>query len=207
MMELKQEILEKLSSKGILAYVAVSLAGNAEATTASLAGLVRAQTTVMLDGLKELAVAAPETVRQGKKRWLCGKVDGQVQNLDCTDRYREMVDDLKKYWDYLNPGWAFAMNGKEGIAIRRFLSDYPSWTRDQWVHCLRNRIISIKNYAAVSRSEPVFRWVGDLPKFAAGPLNAYGRPAEGSGKHGDAVTLEERNRAAKQAYLAGTAAH
>ena len=56
---LDSETIAKLSTNGVLAGLAVKLADGTEATTAALAGLVRCQTVRMLDGLKELAVAAP----------------------------------------------------------------------------------------------------------------------------------------------------
>ena len=60
-------IVEGLSSNGVLAYVAAKIADGTEATTAALAGLVRCRTGVMLEGIKELAVAAPELVAKAPK--------------------------------------------------------------------------------------------------------------------------------------------
>jgi hypothetical protein len=197
---LRKEILDKLSSRGVLAYVAVSMAGDVEATTAALAGLVRCQTGVMLEGLKEFAIEAPEAIRQeARGKWVCG--NGQsvgLQNLD-SERYKAFVDDLKKFWDFLNPSVPFSIGAREGAAIKRFLSDHREWTRDMWRTALNNRARS-----PVNRSQPIFAWIGRLEEYAASPLNEFGRPQEGTGKHGQAVSVEHANRAAKQAFLASS---
>ena len=103
MIELNEDIQSKLSSKGTLAYVAVIIAGNAVATTAALAATVRCTTAAMSEGLKELAVEAPTLPSKASKtKWKCGdQTITTVQNLD-SERYRAFVDDLKKYWDYVN---------------------------------------------------------------------------------------------------------
>lgn len=193
---LKQEIIDKLSHNGIMAYVAVSLAGDVEATTAVLAASVRVTSTLMLDGLKELAVGAPWLVAQAKRgRWLCGTYrtgEVSVQKLDST-RYKDFVDDLKKYWDYLNPGLPFSMGGADGAAIRQFLNDHKEWGYPHWRAALRNRAKS-----PVSKSAPIYAWVRKLSDFAAQPLNEYNKPQEGTGKHGQAISVEEANRSARE---------
>jgi len=207
MIELKQEIVERLSSKGILAYVAASIAGSGEASTAALAGLVKAQTGVMLEGLKELAVEAPDAVRaSGRGKWQCGALMAGtgviVQNLD-SERYKTFVDDLYTYWNFLNPLIPFSLSGKDGAVIKRFLRDHPDWEREDITKALKHRIISIVKHGAASRSEPFYSWVGSLDKFAAGPINQYGRPVEGSGKHGQAISIEQQNSLARAAVLSG----
>ena len=166
-MKLETAIIERLTWRGILAYVAVSLAGHVEATTAALAGLVKAQTAVMLEGLKELADVAPETVehatvidkKTGKPKksstiWKCGgeTIASVVQNLD-SNKYRLLVDDLKKYHDFLNPEIPFSMGGPDGTAIRQFLRDHQNWTPEQWRKCLHNRALSVARFGNGSRTE------------------------------------------------------
>jgi hypothetical protein len=198
-------IIEKLSSKGILAYIAVSLAEDTEATTAALAGLVRAQTGVMLEGLKELAVAAPEFIAKApKNKWRCGVVkagEGVIlQSLE-SERYRVFVDDLKKYWDFLNPGLPFEMGGKDGVQIRRFLADHRQWTQEQCLIALRHRAISVVKFGAESRTRPLWTWVGQLDNYAAGPLDRFNKPVEGNG-NGKAAIREQSNRQGDEAYIA-----
>ncbi len=196
---LDSEIIDKLSSNGVLAYIAVKMAEGTEATTAALAGLVRSKTANMLDGLKDLAVAVPELVAKApKNKWRCGVIkagEGVVlQNLE-SERYRLFVDDLKKYWDYLNPALAFEMGGKDGVQIRRFLSDHRQWTQAEWCLALKNRIISVKQHSHASRTAPLWTWVGQLDNYAAGPLDRWNKPVEGGG-NGKADTIQQRNREA-----------
>lgn len=204
-MELQDGLLRHLSSRGILAYVAVTLAGNAEATTAALAGLVRVTSGQMLEGLKELAVEAPAlVVKAPKNRWKCGQ-GGQttaVQNLD-SERYRAFVDDLKIYWETINnPLYLFAMGGADGAAIRQFLNDHREWTQEMWRQALRNRAVSIKRHRHGSASESFFKWVRRLGDYAAGPLNEYNKPVT-EGVNGKAAELQHSNSQAREAYLNG----
>lgn len=199
------EIIDKLSSKGVLAYVAALMANGAEASTASLAGLVRCQTAVMLEGLKEVSVEVPELVAKVKTKWRCGVVksgDGVLlQSLE-SERYRLFVDDLKKYWDFLNPTLPFEMGGKDGVQIRRFLSDHRQWIQDDWRVALNNRKTSVVKYRNASRSQPLWVWVGRLDDYSAGALDPYNRPVEGDG-NGKAAIREQSNRQGNEEYLAG----
>ena len=202
-MELESALLQKLSSRGILAYVAVSSAGNALASTAALAGLVRVQTWLMLDGLKELAAEAPSVVvKAPKNKWQCGAGGAEigVRNLD-SERYRLFVDDLKKYWDFINPAIPFAMGGADGAAIRQFLNDHREWNQAMWRDALRNRGISVKKHRNGSASESLYKWVRKLGDYAAGPLDTYNRPVEGMG-NGKAIAIQHGNRAAVEEFLA-----
>jgi hypothetical protein len=198
-------VIEKLSSNGVLAYVAVKMADGTEATTAALAGLVRCKTGNMLDGLKDLSVAVPELVAKApKNKWRCGVVkagEGVVlQSLE-SERYRVFVDDLKIYWDKVNPDLPFEMNGKDGMQIRKFLSDHRQWIQHDWRVALNNRTISVVRHGNASRSEPLWAWVGRLDDYAAGPKDRYNKPVEGSG-NGKAFDREQRNRQGSEEYLA-----
>ncbi len=204
--EIDTEIIEKLSSSGVLSYIAVKLADGTEATTAALAGLVRCKTGNMLDGLKELSVAAPELIAKVPKstKWRCGVIkagDGVLlQNLE-SERYRVFVDDLKKYWDFLNPTLPFEMGGKDGVQIRRFLNDHRQWVQEDWLAALRNRAISVVKHGHDSRTRPLWTWVGQLDNYAAGPLDRWNKPVEGNG-NGKASIREQSNRQGNEEYLA-----
>ena len=198
-------IIEQLSSNGIVAYVAVKMADGTEATTAALAGLVRCRTGVMLEGVKEVSVADPELVAKApKNKWRCGVVkagEGVVlQSLE-SERYRAFVDDLKKYWDYLNPTLPFEMGGKDGIQIRRFLSDHRQWIQSDWRDALNHRKSSVLKHGHASRSAPLWTWVGSLDVYASGPLDRWNKPVEGSG-NGKAFDREQRNRQGSEEYIA-----
>jgi hypothetical protein len=201
---IESSVIEKLSANGVLAYVAVSLAVGTEATTAALAGLVRCRTANMLDGLKELAVAAPELVAKApKNKWHCGVIktgDGVLlQNLE-SDRYRAFVDDLKKYWEFLNPTLPFEMSGKDGVQIRKFLSDHRQWTQEDWRTALNHRKASVKLRFA-GQSSALWTWVGRLDDYAAGPIDRFGKPLEGTG-NGKTFDREQRNRQGNAEYIA-----
>lgn len=205
---LDESVVEKLSSKGLLAYVAVKRAGDTYATTAELANLVKASTASMLEGLKELEAADPQAVTAvkvyKKPRWRCGiggGGGGPVQLLESTSRYRDLVDDLKKYWDHMNKAAAFPFTGPDGVAVRQFLAEHPGWTSVEWRKALRNRAMSVR-LGNASASEGICRWVRRLGDYLAGPLNAYNKPVEGSGNAGKAIALEHSINAAAAAYLA-----
>lgn len=199
MIELQNEILDRLSSRGVLAYVAVMLAAPAVASTAVLAGFVRVSTPLMREGLRELGVESPGLVTKRKDGWHCGEVKAgegvvEVPNL-IADVYREFVDELKLYWDYMNAksNLPFHMGAADGAAIKQFLSEHRNWTKADRLTTLRNRAKS-----PVNRTAPLHTWVRKLEEYAAGPLNEYGRPQEGTGKHGKAIGIEQGNRAARQ---------
>ena len=199
------EVIEKLSANGVLAYVAVKIAEGTEATTAALAGLVRCKTSNMLDGLKDVAVAFPELVAKApKNKWRCGVVKAGagvvLQSLD-SERYRVFVDDLKKYWEFVNSTLPFEMNGKDGVQIRKFLSDHRQWTQADWRVALNHRKNSVEKFKHATRTEPLWRWVGMLDIYAAGPLDRWNKPVEGSG-NGKAFDRAQSNRAGNEEYLA-----
>jgi hypothetical protein len=198
---LKREVLDKLSHRGIMAYVAVVMAGEIEATTAAMAARVRVATPLMRDGLQELADAFPLLVGRAKKKglWWCGEYkpgDAVVQILDSPNRYRMFVDDLQKYWNWVNAenNIPFAMGAKDGAAIRGFLTDNQTWGPEHWRTALNHRSKSV-----VSKTAPFYTWVRKLGEYAAEPLNEFNKPQEGTGKHGQATTTEQSNRAAREA--------
>jgi len=202
---LDSEIIDKLSANGVMAYIAVKRADGTEATTAALAGLVRCRTGVMLDGIKELSVAVPELVAKApKNKWRCGVVkagDGVLlQSLE-SERYREFVDLLKKYWDALNPNIPFSMGGREGMAIRRFLQDHHEWGMDELTLMVRHRFLSVRDYGHRTRSESFVGWIGKLGDYAAGPLDGYNRPVQGA-SNGKAAIREQSNRQGNAEYVA-----
>jgi len=197
MIQLENEVIEKLSSKGVLAYVAVLLADGTEASTAALAGLVRCQSGVMLEGLKELTVAVPERVSKAKNKWRCGVVkvgDGVVQNLDSqSERRIEFIDDLKRAWEWANPGLIFTMTALDASAVNRFIRVHRDWTKPMWKRALYHRFTS----EGVNPSQSLFAWVPRLEEYALFPLDRFGKRMEnGGGKHGEAATVRERNREA-----------
>lgn len=198
------EIISKLSSKGVLAYVAVRMAGDAVATTAALAGLVHASTSILLEGLKELEMTSPETVTRAEgKKWRCGD-GGSVQVLESSLRLRDLIEDISKYWSFLSPEVPFSFTAADGMAVKAFLNEHPKWDRKMWQDALQSRARSVKTHGNASRTQDIVKWIRKLGDYAAGPLNEYGKPVEGSGNAGKAIAVEQANRAATAAYLNGT---
>jgi hypothetical protein len=197
-------IIEKLSSGGILAYIAVKMADGSNATTAALASLVRCRTGVMSDGLKEVSVIVPELVAPIPKsrKWRCGVVkagDGVVLQTLESERFRLLVDDLKKYWDVLNPTLPFEVGRKGGSQIRTFLEDHRQWTQADWRRALNHRKTSVLKHGHGTRSQPLWRWISRLDEYAAGPLSKFGdQVGVGDGK---AAIREQSNRQVSEAYL------
>jgi hypothetical protein len=203
-MNLRDDLVGKLSSRGILAYVAVAAAGDAECSTATLAGLVRCQTAVMREGLQELAAEAPEAVRKSEKAgWICGTKKGESPILDSSMRYKSFIADLKTYWDFLNPTIPFSIGSADGAAIRQFLRNHREWGEVEWRTALQNRGRSVRFFGNGSRTEDFYRWIMRLADYLGGPLNQFNKPVEGMGNAGKAIAIEQHNEAAAAAYLAG----
>jgi len=204
--ELQDLLIQKLSSKGILAYVAVSMLGNGEGTTAALADLVKAQTSVIREGLQELALEAPTLCRKApKNKWSCGEIPAGegllVQNLDLKDsRRKDFLDDAKKIYEWANrdSGLRFTMNSADGSAVSKFLRQYKDWDRGMWQQALRNRFTS-----EVVLSQPLYLWLGRIAEYVDAPLDRYGKPMKhGGGKHEQAAITRKHNREAVERAIA-----
>ena len=73
MIQLSEEIVRQLSSKGVLAYVAVNMSGSGEWSTATLASLVCCKTEAMKEGMEELSLLQPEAVQKEGRSWVVGE--------------------------------------------------------------------------------------------------------------------------------------
>lgn len=202
MIQLNEKLIEKLTYKGVLAYVAVSYAGSGVFTTAILASAVQSTTSLMRDGLGELAIHYPTMVQWLKqdKRWKIAEGSpGSMQVLEEESvRRGNLIDDLKKYWDHLNPELPFSFSGADGNAVRHFLKRNREWTREVWQKALNNRVKSV-----INKSEPIYRWLARLEEYSSTPLDQYMKPmTNGGGKLGKAIDLEHGNRAAREAAVA-----
>lgn len=199
MIQLNEKMIEKLGYKGVLAYVAVSYAGSGVYTAALLASTVQTTTTVMRDGLQELAVHHPLVVQwlQRDRKWKLGgeaSEGGQIVEAE-SERRKNLIDDIKKFWEHLNPKLPFPFSGPDGVAVSMFLKRNREWTRGMWQTALNNRGKSV-----VNKSEPVYRWMSRLENYIGGPLDHFGKPmTNGGGKLGKAIDVEQSNRAAREA--------
>lgn len=197
MIQISEAIIEKLSSKGILAYVAVNVAGCGVYTSAALASVVHCTTAVMLEGMKDLADHQPEVVQWKEKKWYVGGAENPVGALQVqSERRIQLIDDLKKSWDHLNQDLPFSFTSTDGMAVSKFLRDHPEWTVQDWRKALNYRIRS----EGLVRSQPAFMFLKTLEKYSSGPLDRYGKAMEhGPGAQGKALGVEAANRAAREA--------
>ena len=194
--EIDSNEIEKMTHRGVLAYVAVRLADGSEASTSALASIVRCGTPAMLEGLKE--ISALGHVTKQKNKWICGSIrEGEGVILQDVDpRRADFVDDLKLYWDSLNPGIPFTMDARDGAAVKSFLSRCRDWNVDMWRQAMRNRWLSVVRHSHASKSERIFKWVGRLDEYSGGPLNQYRRPVD------DGTRIEQQNASSAEEYLA-----
>jgi len=198
---LKEEVIEHLGYKAILAYVAIQRRGSGQWTTPHLAACVNlTQNKIMQEGLEQLSEAHPELLVKVKgKGWSVGGEKKQLQILDCEDtRRRELLDDLKKFWEHYNPT-QFTMNAADGNVVRIFLRQHKDWNRDMWRRALNNR-----GRSEVNHSEAIYRWMSRLPEYLESPVDRYGKPMQhGGGELGKAISREVGNSAARQAVISG----
>ena len=200
-MEIDKEVVGSLTYRGVLAYVAIGVLGDGKWTTAELAQAVSCNSSLMLEGMHELVEAAMIEKQKGTKWTIVGYgTTAAVQILDSEKvRRQDFLDDLKKYWDWGNPGVPFTMNASDGKAVQDFLKQHRDWDRPMWRLALKHRCMSEE----VNHAQPLFSWVRRLVEYSAGPLNKFGRPMmNGGGRHGEVITTRQRNREAVERAVA-----
>jgi hypothetical protein len=199
--QLNEKLIEKLTFKGVLAYVAVSYAGSGVYTTALLASAVQSTTGLMREGMGELAIHYPTIVQwlSQARRWQIGGAPGSMEVLEEESVRRiNLIDDISKYWTFLNPEVPFSFGAPDGNAVRQFLKRNRQWKREDWQKALNNRAKSV-----INKSDPVYRWLVGLEAYASSPLDQYMKPmTNGGGRAGKAIDLEQANSAARQAAIA-----
>lgn len=196
-MEVSTEIIQNLTHKGTLAYLAVLIRGGGEWSTAHLAGAVNARTEILRDGLEELSQRYPAVVQKGKARkWVSGSAV-LLQNLD--SRRADLLDDLKRYWDHMNGvDVPFEFSAADGASVAMFLRTHPNWNQEMWRAALNNRCKS----EAVNHLRPFHKWIGSLVTYVNGPLDEFGKPRGKGGNHGRQISTEQLNSAARQQAIA-----
>lgn len=202
MIQISETIVENLSAKGVLAYVAVNVAGCGVYSTAALASAVHCSTAAMREGMQNLEDNHPEVVKWVKKekKWFVGGMTNPVGAIqEQSERRQQFIEDLKKYWDHLNPNLAFSFGQITGTQVGLFLRRNPRWERKDWRQALNNRTRS----EGLVRTMPIASVVKSLEMYAAGPLDRYGKALEfGGAAHGKALGIEAANRAARQVITA-----
>jgi len=106
---------------------------------------------------------------------------------------RNAIMDVYMAMNKVSPGWS----GREAKCLANFLREHPSWTTGKILECIRDRFRSDINTA----QEPRY-WIERLAEFAAGPLNAYGKPKNGSNGNGNSKE-DDRLARARAAINAG----
>jgi hypothetical protein len=202
---LKSDLVESLTYRGILAYVATQALGDGEWTTAQLAQAVSANASLMLEGMQELHLAAPTLVgKQLKTKWPVGSGVASTERVQILDsaagRRQEFLDDIKAIFEWANKGLLFTMMAADGAAVGRWLKQHKDWTREQWRTALRNRFLS----EGIVKSQSLCMWLSRLHEYLEAPLDRYGKvmPNGVGGKIGNAIAVEQGNRSAREAAVA-----
>jgi len=199
------EVIDQVSYRGVLAYVAVQALGDGRWTTSQLANVVSCNSSLMLEGMQELNAAAPEYVhKQEKGKWPLGNGvadPDKVQILDDkANRRIEFLDDMKLAYEHVNKGLPFTMSAADGLAVNRWLKQNKEVTREEWRKALKNRYKS----EGVVKTQALHMWVGRLLEYLEAPLDRFGKTmANGvGGKVGAAIDTEINNRSAREAAVA-----
>lgn len=203
------EVVEMVTYRGVLAYVAVRTLGDGRWTTAQLAKVVSCNTSLMLEGMQELHGVAPEYVhKQDKMKWPLGSgvADGEkVQILESDSaRRKDFLDDLKNSFEWANNGMPFTMNAADGRAVQAWLKENKHITRPEWKKAIYYRYMS----EGIIKTQRLYLWLGRLNEYLDAPKDRFGKsmPNGIGGKHGEAIGREQGNYAARQSAVAAAAA-
>ena len=206
------ELIEMLTYRGVLAAVAVAVLGDGQWTTAQLAQAVSANSSLMLEGMQELSVAAPAMVgKQSKTKWPVGSGVASTERVQIMEsdaaRRIDMLDDIKAIFEWANKDvdLKFTMSAADGQAVQRWLKQHKEWTREQWRTALRNRFLS----EGVIKSQYIYLWLSRLNEYLAHPKDRFGKemPNGVGGKIGQAIGVEQGNRSAREAAVAAAGSH
>jgi hypothetical protein len=101
----------------------------------------------------------------------------RLKNANPDPRHSIVKGLLDSYWQRENPSipslpWGPADAG----ALGQFLRDNPTVGTDIVADCLDNRLRS-EDHAPAER---VHRWIGDVLRYASGPLNQFKQPVRGA---------------------------
>lgn len=93
-------------------------------------------------------------------------------------RHDDFKGKIKQYWSYKNPGVEMPWGPAEGKQLAMWLAESPLTTVEKFAEFLRNRARS----EGVTHSDRPSRWIGDVTRYAQGPLNAFKQPIATGGK-------------------------
>ncbi len=90
------------------------------------------------------------------------------------ERHQDFKAAIKAYWESKNPGIDMPWGPSEGKQLGMWLREAPHINLSQFKEILRNRYKSDINH-----SERPCQWIRWITSFAGGPVDRYGKPANG----------------------------
>jgi DNA-binding transcriptional ArsR family regulator len=96
-----------------------------------------------------------------------------ARRSDDDPRYTPFVGAINSYW-VSNNTIPFIWDKSDGKNLKHLLAASPQLTVEQFTCCLANRATS----KGVTHSERPRTWLGNVLKYASGPLDRYGKPAK-----------------------------
>lgn len=111
-------------------------------------------------------------VSEGVIRGVVTKRETKAKERGNGDRFAGFQQELFAYWNGQNPegpksGW----EKRDSAVLRGLLESHPDLQLEDFKKCLRNRA-----HSQVNPAELPHTWLRDVLKFAAGPLDRYGKP-------------------------------
>ncbi|MGA8532418.1 MAG: hypothetical protein WB622_22025, partial [Acidobacteriaceae bacterium] len=130
-----------------------------------------------------------------KKRILSADAGAKIAKLPSDPRHAPFRAVVEAYWKHQNPGVEMPWDGSEAKQLAALLKASPNLTVEVFRRMLGNRLHS----EGVNHSERARVWIGTVNRFASGPLNRFGQPAEKrvgvpgeTARYADAATIYDR---------------
>ena len=206
---LRTDVLNVLTYRGVLAYVAAQALGDGQWTTAQLAQCVSCNSSLMLEGMGELHATVPALVgKQVKMKWPIGTGVASEESVQILDlkamRRTALLDDIKKIMEWATK-LPFTMGSYDGIAVARFLKTHSKVTQEEWRLALKHRFTS----EGIVPGQPLHVWLDRLMEYLPGRQDKYGKlmPNGVGGKVGETLAREQSNSEARQRAVAAAGAN
>ena len=104
----------------------------------------------------------------------------------------QLVEAIDQSWKAANPDVPVPWKGLAFARLKKLLADQPKWTIDHWLTCIRNRFAS----DGINPGDPPERFIADLPRFIAGPLDEFGKQQGRARAYGKGDRVAENVQAA-----------
>jgi len=118
-----------------------------------------------------VAIAEPQPQPQPQK----DKPAPRMKRSEVDSRFKPFVEAISTYWKDRN-AVPLIWDKSEGKHLKQLLAASPELTVEQFTQCLANRAAS----EGVAHSERPRTWLGNVLRYANGPLNQFGKPAKQS---------------------------